>query len=306
MGWQGSYTNYTAVHDAEKKLKERLTSLSAQEDIRREVRNMVFCAFISALALEPPGAAASGSCANTGASPSQAAQNLETALFSSCGSTITADYRRKYRVLAMALRSCPKVRSALMSLALTPSALVAMSSPALDTYGKPAPNAAKKPASAAVTSGGAAGAGAAGKAKNVCVVVKEEHRRIKEESLCQLAKTAMPAVQPRVVKTAPSKLASFLPTAASKVEKSSRSPSPQAEPGADSVPQAPQRSPPPQKSPQSGKRRKQGDGAGHLSEAMARRSGERESSRRRLGRCAGLALSARLNPTRRCGYKQCH
>ena len=266
MGWQGSYTNYTAVHDAEKKLKERLTSLSAQEDIRREVRNMVFCAFISALALEPPGGAASGSSANTGMSPSQAAQNLETALFSSCGSTITADYRRKYRVLAMALRSCPKVRAALMSLALTPSALIAMSSPALDTYGKSAPNAAKKPASAAVTSGGGAGAGAAGKAKNVCVVVKEEHRRIKEEHTPEVAKTTMQAMQPRVVKTAPSKLASFLPTAASKVEKSSRSPSPQAEPGADPVPQAPQRSPPPQKSPQSGKRRKQGDGAGHLSE----------------------------------------
>ena len=145
-GWQGSYTNYSAIRDSETNLKQRLSSLSTPEDIRREVRNMVFCAFISALALETF-SSGGGSCGVSGsaasnagtASASQSAQNIEKALFTGCGGTITADYRRRYRLLAMALRSSPHLRAALARCALTPASLVAMSCAELDAYGKVPP-----------------------------------------------------------------------------------------------------------------------------------------------------------------------
>ncbi len=145
-GWQGSYTNYSAIRDSEANLKQRLSSLSTPEDIRREVRNMVFCAFISALALETfssgggscgvSGSAASSASSAGTASASQSAQNIEKALFTGCGGTITADYRRRYRLLAMALRSSQHLRAALARCALTPASLVAMSCAELDAYGK--------------------------------------------------------------------------------------------------------------------------------------------------------------------------
>ena len=199
-GWQGSYTNYTAVCEAETKLKQRLQSLSSAEDIRREVRNMVFCAFISAISLElPPGAPS----LPEGASASQAAQRLEDALFGSCGSSITADYRQRYRVLTMALRSCPKVRIAVLGGKLSPATFVGMSCPALDTFGK-STSTLNKSCRASVPKAG----------------VKEEG-----EGEGGNGGSAV-AVPQRLLKVAPLKAPAPLSVVVSKVAKVSRSPSP--------------------------------------------------------------------------------
>ena len=228
--WQGSYSNYTAIFDAEQKLKERLANVTAPEVIRRDVRSMVFLSFISAMALELPATtpnasapatntpAANGPTANA-PTASKSAQDIEDALFTSCGNTITADYRRRYRVLAMSLRACHTVRAAISGGSLKPAIFVCMSALTLDAYAKPSSNIQKKAPAPLPVAGGGGGGSAATKSR----VVKEEG------SGGAGAKAPLPE---RVIKVAPLKVPNFLPVVTSaKVERRSRSPSPLREAG---------------------------------------------------------------------------
>ena len=147
-------------------------------------------------------------------SASQSAQHIENALFISCGSTITADYRKRYRVLAMGIRVCPSVRAAIARGALTPATLIGMPCAALEAHGKPSPS--KKPAPPLSGGGSAAAAGKVSDAGAAGVKVE-----VKEEGAA--ARAALPQ---RAVKVAPLKAPSLLPEVRSKVEQPSRSPSP--------------------------------------------------------------------------------
>jgi len=155
-------------------------------------------------------------------SASQSAQNLENALFTSCGSTITADYRKRYRLLAMGIRVCPSVRAAIARGALTPATLIGMPCVALEAYGKPSPS--KKQAPPLSTGGGAAAAGKVGDAGAAGVKVE-----VKEEGGAG-ARAALPQQSVRAVKVAPLKAPSLLPEVKRKVEQPSRSPSPERPP----------------------------------------------------------------------------
>eukprot|EP00960_Hanusia_phi_P041372 754968-Hanusia_phi.AAC.4 len=127
--WQSSYSDLCAIRDSEQKLKERLVSLTSQKDIRREVRNMVTCSFMGAL--QASSAEFEGSIGTT-------ASSLEESLWTECGSNINQEYRKRYRIVAMALRSRNVLRSAALSAVLPCSKLVRMSLDELDRYEAPA------------------------------------------------------------------------------------------------------------------------------------------------------------------------
>lgn len=128
--WQGSYPDLCAVTDAEAKLKERISKTKNQDDIRREVRNMVTVSLLSALQSTGGGAAPTSQAEGGGmAATANLASKLEQAMWQVNGCGVNKEYRGQYRTAVMGLRSRAVLRSHILSGKMTPEAFAVKSKP---------------------------------------------------------------------------------------------------------------------------------------------------------------------------------